>query len=79
MLLSINIVFEMFYLMVPSSIFSRSKLNVRELLFFFQDATKQKEHRGSMCHQCLKSDNVGVVICSKCKKKRYCYECIAKW
>ncbi|CAA2991440.1 lysine-specific demethylase JMJ25-like [Olea europaea subsp. europaea] len=43
------------------------------------DATKQKEHRGSMCHQCLKSDNVGVVICSKCKKKRYCYECIAKW
>ncbi|CAA2981674.1 Hypothetical predicted protein [Olea europaea subsp. europaea] len=42
------------------------------------DATKQKDHQGSMCHQCLKNDNVGVVICSKCKSKRYCYECIAK-
>ncbi|XP_022844492.1 lysine-specific demethylase JMJ25-like isoform X2 [Olea europaea var. sylvestris] len=39
----------------------------------------QKDHQGSMCHQCLKSDNVDVVICSKCKSKRYCYECIAKW
>ncbi|KAL2550787.1 lysine-specific demethylase JMJ25-like [Forsythia ovata] len=43
------------------------------------DPTRQKEHRGLMCHQCLKSDKVGVVICSKCKRKRYCYECIAKW
>ncbi|KAL2555780.1 putative transcription factor 5qNCA [Forsythia ovata] len=43
------------------------------------DPTRQKEHRGLMCHQCLKSGKVGVVICSKCKRKRYCYQCIAKW
>ncbi|KAJ4850805.1 hypothetical protein Tsubulata_009800 [Turnera subulata] len=32
-----------------------------------------------MCHQCWRNDRSGVVICSKCKRKRYCYECLAKW
>ncbi|XP_057951581.1 uncharacterized protein LOC131146196 isoform X2 [Malania oleifera] len=44
------------------------------------DATgRKKEQRGLMCHQCLRSDKRGVVICSSCKRKRYCYECVAKW
>ncbi|KAH7543842.1 hypothetical protein JRO89_XS15G0029000 [Xanthoceras sorbifolium] len=44
------------------------------------DATScQREQRSLNCHQCLRNDRSGVVICSSCKKKRYCYECIAKW
>ncbi|KAK1570713.1 hypothetical protein Q3G72_006092 [Acer saccharum] len=44
------------------------------------DATScQREQRTLTCHQCLRNDRSGVVICSSCKKKRYCYECIAKW
>ncbi|XP_044500424.1 uncharacterized protein LOC123221611 isoform X3 [Mangifera indica] len=37
------------------------------------------EQRSLMCHQCLRSDRTGVVICSSCKRKRYCYQCVAKW
>ncbi|XP_031269234.1 uncharacterized protein LOC116127730 isoform X2 [Pistacia vera] len=37
------------------------------------------ELRSLMCHQCLRSDRNGVVICSSCKRKRYCYQCVAKW
>ncbi|KAJ6340646.1 hypothetical protein OIU77_008415 [Salix suchowensis] len=32
-----------------------------------------------MCHQCCRNNRSGVVICSNCKRKRYCYECLAKW
>ncbi|XWS48572.1 hypothetical protein CRYUN_Cryun13aG0088300 [Craigia yunnanensis] len=43
------------------------------------DDTSQKSvQRGLMCHQCLRS-NRNVVNCSSCKRKRYCYECLAKW
>ncbi|XP_073272579.1 uncharacterized protein [Primulina huaijiensis] len=42
-------------------------------------STIRKKQRKSMCHQCLKSDKKGVVICSNCNMKRYCFECIAKW
>ncbi|KAJ0986723.1 hypothetical protein J5N97_005079 [Dioscorea zingiberensis] len=31
------------------------------------------------CHQCFHSFEQDVVICSNCKRKRYCYKCIAKW
>ncbi|GFP81116.1 lysine-specific demethylase jmj25 [Phtheirospermum japonicum] len=43
------------------------------------DPTVQREQRGLMCHQCLKSSKDDVAICSNCNKKRYCSECIAKW
>ncbi|KAL0400593.1 UNVERIFIED_CONTAM: Lysine-specific demethylase [Sesamum latifolium] len=61
------------------------KVNNRDVVANFShttqilDATVRKEQSRLMCHQCLKSDKVGVVICSNCKRKRYCYECIAKW
>ncbi|KAL6537758.1 hypothetical protein OROHE_012385 [Orobanche hederae] len=32
-----------------------------------------------MRHQCLKSNKVGLIVCSKCTRKPYCHECIAKW
>ncbi|XP_019427149.1 PREDICTED: lysine-specific demethylase JMJ25-like isoform X1 [Lupinus angustifolius] len=37
-----------------------------------------KKETKAMCHQCWRNDRT-VVICSKCKRKRYCYECITKW
>ncbi|XP_031494118.1 lysine-specific demethylase JMJ26 [Nymphaea colorata] len=44
------------------------------------DATrKHKEQKGLMCHQCQRNDKGRVVICSSCKRKRYCYFCIQKW
>ncbi|KAK7258496.1 hypothetical protein RIF29_24075 [Crotalaria pallida] len=32
-----------------------------------------------MCHQCQRNDKSGVVFCSSCNRKRYCYECIENW
>ncbi|XP_057439676.1 lysine-specific demethylase JMJ27 isoform X2 [Lotus japonicus] len=32
-----------------------------------------------MCHQCQRNDKGGVVFCSSCNRKRYCYICIDKW
>ncbi|CAL0308626.1 unnamed protein product [Lupinus luteus] len=37
-----------------------------------------KKETKAMCHQCWRNDR-SVVICLKCKRKRYCYECITKW
>ncbi|CAA0813422.1 transcription factor jumonji (jmjC) domain-containing protein, partial [Striga hermonthica] len=31
-----------------------------------------------MCHQCMKSDRK-VVRCSKCPRRRYCFECVGAW
>lgn len=31
------------------------------------------------CHQCLRSNKYAVVLCSNCKKRRYCHNCVAKW
>ncbi|XVF12678.1 hypothetical protein REPUB_Repub08aG0139800 [Reevesia pubescens] len=42
------------------------------------DTSLKHVQRGLMCHQCLRSHR-GVVNCSSCNRKRYCYECIAKW
>ncbi|XP_073145799.1 lysine-specific demethylase JMJ27-like isoform X2 [Henckelia pumila] len=42
-------------------------------------STIWEKQKKSMCHQCLKSDKKGVVICSSCNEKCYCFECIAKW
>ncbi|KAL0317998.1 UNVERIFIED_CONTAM: hypothetical protein Sangu_2214100 [Sesamum angustifolium] len=53
--------------------------NNMSMVSAMSDATARKEQSRLMCHQCLKSDKVGIVICSNCKRKRYCYECIAKW
>ncbi|GER46718.1 transcription factor jumonji domain-containing protein [Striga asiatica] len=44
-----------------------------------KDSTNQKDQRGLMCHQCLKSNKDSIVICSNCKRKRYCSKCIRKW
>ncbi|XP_004309136.1 PREDICTED: lysine-specific demethylase JMJ25 isoform X3 [Fragaria vesca subsp. vesca] len=41
------------------------------------DTLERKERL--WCHQCLRNDRNGVVICLKCRKKRYCYDCLAKW
>uniref|UniRef100_M4C9Q5 RING-type domain-containing protein n=1 Tax=Brassica campestris TaxID=3711 RepID=M4C9Q5_BRACM len=36
--------------------------------------------KGLTCHQCKNlTDKVNLVFCSKCTKKRYCYDCIKKW
>ncbi|XP_048139029.1 uncharacterized protein LOC115754279 isoform X2 [Rhodamnia argentea] len=40
---------------------------------------REMEQRSSMCHQCLRSHRSEVVICSRCKRKRYCYDCLEKW
>ncbi|KAI3410562.1 uncharacterized protein J3R85_018770 [Psidium guajava] len=40
---------------------------------------RDMEQRSSMCHQCLRSHRSRVVICSRCKRKRYCYDCLEKW
>ncbi|XVF73016.1 hypothetical protein PTKIN_Ptkin12aG0167800 [Pterospermum kingtungense] len=32
-----------------------------------------------MCHQCQRNDKSGVVFCSSCGRKRYCYECLKNW
>ncbi|GAV66193.1 JmjC domain-containing protein/WRC domain-containing protein [Cephalotus follicularis] len=42
-------------------------------------ASLKKEQRSLRCHQCCRSDRSGVVICSNCNRRRYCYECLAKW
>ncbi|XP_058183767.1 lysine-specific demethylase JMJ27-like isoform X1 [Rhododendron vialii] len=42
-------------------------------------ADSKKEQGSLMCHQCFKSDKNDVVSCLNCKRKRYCYECLAKW
>ncbi|GAV57801.1 JmjC domain-containing protein/WRC domain-containing protein [Cephalotus follicularis] len=43
-----------------------------------EKSNKNKEPGGSMCHQCFNSDK-SVVFCSKCNRKRYCFDCLAKW
>ncbi|XP_073221737.1 lysine-specific demethylase JMJ27 isoform X2 [Cicer arietinum] len=40
---------------------------------------KTKESSSLMCHQCQRNDKSGVVFCSSCNRKRYCYECIENW
>ncbi|KAJ1414719.1 Zinc finger, RING-type [Sesbania bispinosa] len=42
-------------------------------------SSKTKEGGSLMCHQCQRNDKSGVVFCSSCNRKRYCYECIEKW
>ncbi|KAL5726918.1 hypothetical protein ACHQM5_000161 [Ranunculus cassubicifolius] len=37
------------------------------------------EQRSLMCHQCLRSDKIGIVYCSNCNRKRYCHDCLVKW
>ncbi|XP_060203881.1 uncharacterized protein LOC132632087 isoform X1 [Lycium barbarum] len=42
------------------------------------DAISWKDRRNLLCHQCRKH-KASVVLCSRCKRKRYCDDCIAKW
>lgn len=42
------------------------------------DAISWKDQRNFLCHQC-RHYKASVVICSRCKRKRYCNDCIAKW
>nr|XP_011468932.1 PREDICTED: lysine-specific demethylase JMJ25-like isoform X3 [Fragaria vesca subsp. vesca] len=44
------------------------------------EKSKSNRSKGSlMCHQCQRNDKNGVVHCSLCKAKRFCYECIERW
>ncbi|XP_022924443.1 lysine-specific demethylase JMJ25 isoform X2 [Cucurbita moschata] len=43
------------------------------------DMPNKKNGGSLMCHQCQKSDKSGVVICSNCHRKRFCYQCIERW
>ncbi|KAM5555661.1 lysine-specific demethylase JMJ27-like [Rosa sericea] len=44
------------------------------------EKVKSNKIKGSlMCHQCQRNDKSGVVHCSLCKAKRFCYECIERW
>ncbi|KAM7467691.1 hypothetical protein LguiB_015253 [Lonicera macranthoides] len=44
------------------------------------DATSWKlDQRRSKCHQCQRNDKTAFIVCSNCVRKRYCYECVAKW
>ncbi|KAK8565709.1 hypothetical protein V6N13_020786 [Hibiscus sabdariffa] len=54
--------------------------SAREKKSFEKDkSNKSKEFVSLMCHQCQRNDKSGVVFCSSCGRKRYCYECIEKW
>ncbi|XP_015968362.1 lysine-specific demethylase JMJ27 isoform X2 [Arachis duranensis] len=44
-----------------------------------QMGSKSNEGGSLMCHQCQRNDKSGVVFCSKCNRKRYCYECLERW
>ncbi|CAK9319161.1 unnamed protein product [Citrullus colocynthis] len=43
------------------------------------DMPNKKNGGSLMCHQCLRSDTSGVVFCSNCQRKRFCYKCIERW
>ncbi|KAL4024392.1 hypothetical protein IC575_012742 [Cucumis melo] len=43
------------------------------------DKPNKKNGGSLMCHQCLRSDTSGVVFCSNCQRKRFCYRCIERW
>ncbi|CAH8335156.1 unnamed protein product [Eruca vesicaria subsp. sativa] len=39
-----------------------------------------RKYAGLTCHQCKNfTDKAELVFCSKCIKKRYCYDCIKRW
>ncbi|KAL0712451.1 hypothetical protein Bca4012_019429 [Brassica carinata] len=40
-----------------------------------------RKYAGLTCHQCKvsMSSKTDLVFCSKCIKKRYCYDCVARW
>ncbi|XP_047970080.1 uncharacterized protein LOC125213527 isoform X2 [Salvia hispanica] len=59
----------------PDHIARRSKSSALGM----PDDPERREQLRFMCHQCLESSRVGLIICSKCTKKSYCYKCIAKW
>ncbi|CAM8887893.1 unnamed protein product [Rhodiola kirilowii] len=37
-----------------------------------------KEKKNLTCHQCVKGGR-NVIVCLNCKRKRYCFDCLAKW
>ncbi|XP_039117837.1 lysine-specific demethylase JMJ25-like isoform X2 [Dioscorea cayenensis subsp. rotundata] len=43
------------------------------------ESSRDAEKMRFACHQCFHSFEQNVVICSSCERKRYCYNCIAKW
>ncbi|KAM4071471.1 hypothetical protein ACJW30_11G061800 [Castanea mollissima] len=43
------------------------------------DKPSQNKKESLMCHQCQRNDKSGVIYCSNCNRKRYCYECLEKW
>ncbi|KAL4204776.1 hypothetical protein AMTRI_Chr01g133790 [Amborella trichopoda] len=42
-------------------------------------ASNSKELKKQGCHQCQRREHDGIVICSKCGKKRYCSTYISRW
>ncbi|CAA7022652.1 unnamed protein product [Microthlaspi erraticum] len=41
--------------------------------------SKESKKRRAFCHQCLKRENVILIICSECEETMYCVQCIKKW
>ncbi|KAG2262281.1 hypothetical protein Bca52824_069360 [Brassica carinata] len=40
---------------------------------------KESKERHAICHQCLKGQNITLLICSECEETMYCLQCIRKW
>ncbi|KAJ0258020.1 Transcription factor jumonji [Hirschfeldia incana] len=43
------------------------------------NAPKKAKERHAICHQCLKGENITLLICSECEEKMYCLQCTRKW
>lgn len=60
----------------PQRKVSKYQLRARDVP---EGASGSKRGQSSMCHQCLSSEKNDVIVCSWCKKKRYCNPCLSKW
>ncbi|KAJ4902057.1 transcription factor jumonji (jmjC) domain-containing protein [Raphanus sativus] len=40
---------------------------------------KESKERHAICHQCLKGENITLLICSECEDTMYCLQCTRKW
>ncbi|XP_057546070.1 lysine-specific demethylase JMJ26-like isoform X2 [Amaranthus tricolor] len=60
---------------------SKQKISDRQLRarIGVEGGNKLKRERALMCHQCRRSEIKDIIVCSYCKKKRYCYSCISNW
>ncbi|KAH6812629.1 hypothetical protein C2S51_021647 [Perilla frutescens var. frutescens] len=50
--------------------------NVKMIPFYVVEGKKTELNN---CHQCKRNDKGRVVLCTKCRRKRYCLVCISRW